>query len=54
MTTDIRPILIVEDDINDIELAIAALRTGNLANPLLIARDGVEALEILNRSSYEA
>jgi len=53
MTSNIRPILLVEDDINDIELISAALRSGHLANPVLVARDGVEALEILHRGRYE-
>jgi CheY-like chemotaxis protein len=53
MTGNIRPILLVEDDINDVELVTAALRAGHLANPLLVARDGVEALKILEESHYE-
>lgn len=53
MASNIRPILLVEDDINDVELVTAALRSGNLANPLLVARDGVEALEILQQCSYD-
>jgi CheY-like chemotaxis protein len=53
MTSNIRRILLVEDDINDVELVTAALRAGNLANPLVVARDGVEALEILTKSTYE-
>lgn len=53
MTSNIRPILLVEDDINDVELVTTALRSGHLANPVIVARDGVEALEILQRGSYE-
>lgn len=53
MTSNIRPILLVEDDINDVELVTAALRSGHLANPVLVARDGVEALEILQRGRYD-
>jgi CheY-like chemotaxis protein len=53
MTTNIRPILLVEDDINDAELVTAALKAGNLANPVIIARDGVEAMEMLRNSRYE-
>jgi CheY-like chemotaxis protein len=53
MTSYIRPILLVEDDINDVELATAALRTGHLANPVIVARDGVEALEILEQGRHD-
>lgn len=53
MTSYIRPILLVEDDINDIELATAALRAGHLANPVIVARDGVEALEILELGGHD-
>ena len=37
-------ILIVEDDPNDLELALIALRKHKLANKIHIARDGEEAL----------
>jgi CheY-like chemotaxis protein len=53
MTSNIRPILLVEDDVNDVELVTAALKTGNLANPVIVARDGVEAMEILSKSRCE-
>lgn len=53
MTSNIRPILLVEDDINDVELVTAALRAGHLANPVLVARDGVEALEILQTRKHD-
>ncbi|HUL14539.1 MAG TPA: response regulator [Terriglobales bacterium] len=53
MTSNIRPILLVEDDLNDVELVTAALRSGNLANPLIVARDGVEALDILSKGRYD-
>lgn len=41
------PILMVEDDRDDLELTQLALREAKVANPLLVARDGVEALELL-------
>ncbi|HUI75910.1 MAG TPA: response regulator [Candidatus Acidoferrum sp.] len=53
MTSNIRPILLVEDDVNDVELVTAALKSGNLANPVIVARDGVEAVEILSKSRYD-
>src|SRR5271157_2766807 len=40
-------ILLVEDDENDIELTLNALRTENLSNRIFVARDGVEALAYL-------
>jgi CheY-like chemotaxis protein len=40
-------ILLVEDNLNDLELALRALRKSNLTNRIQIARDGVEALEFI-------
>jgi two-component system response regulator len=40
-------ILLVEDNQNDVELTLHALRKENLANNIQIARDGEEALEFL-------
>jgi two-component system, response regulator len=40
-------ILIVEDNPHDAELTMRALRKNNLANSVLIARDGAEALDFL-------
>jgi two-component system, response regulator len=40
-------ILLVEDDPNDIELALIALRKNHLANKIQIVRDGEEALDFL-------
>jgi CheY-like chemotaxis protein len=41
-------ILIVEDDPNDIELTLTALGDYNLANEVVVTRDGQEALDYLN------
>ena len=49
MPAELRPILLVEDSPKDVELTLAALQKGGLANPLVVARDGVEALEYLFR-----
>lgn len=46
MTNQIE-ILYVEDNPNDIELTLHAFRKNHLANEILIARDGEEALELL-------
>src|SRR6202050_5292928 len=40
-------ILLVEDDDRDVELTINALEEYNLANEVVVARDGVEALDYL-------
>jgi two-component system response regulator len=40
-------ILLVEDNPDDVELALHALRKENLANHIHVARDGEEALEFL-------
>jgi CheY-like chemotaxis protein len=46
---DIKRILLVEDDPKDIELTLTALGEYNLANEIVVARDGVEALDYLYR-----
>jgi two-component system, response regulator len=40
-----RPILLVEDNPDDERLTLRALRRGNLANPVVVARNGEEALQ---------
>lgn len=40
-------ILLVEDNPRDEELTLRALRKANLLNPVVVARDGVEALDYL-------
>jgi two-component system, response regulator len=40
-------ILLVEDNPQDLELTVRALRKGNLINNIDIARDGAEALEFI-------
>ncbi|NNG02055.1 MAG: response regulator [Desulfobacteraceae bacterium] len=42
-----RKILLAEDDARDIELTLAALEEYNLANRVVVARDGAEALDYL-------
>lgn len=41
------PILLVEDDPNDVELTLATLAENNLVNEIIIARDGEEAINYL-------
>jgi CheY-like chemotaxis protein len=40
-------ILLVEDNPNDLELTLRALRKGNLTNNIHVARDGAEAIEFV-------
>jgi CheY-like chemotaxis protein len=48
-------ILIVEDDPNDVELTLTALEEYNLANEVVVARDGEEALDYLYcRGNFKA
>lgn len=44
---DLKPILLVEDSPKDVELTLAALEQCQLANAVVVARDGAEALEYL-------
>jgi CheY-like chemotaxis protein len=53
MIADVRTILLAEDNANDVELTLAALRENNLINPVVVARDGLEALDyLLQRDRY--
>ena len=45
----LRRILLVEDDAKDVELTLEALTEYNLANEVVVVRDGVEALDYLYR-----
>ena len=45
----LRRILMVEDDPKDVELSLTALEEYNLANEVVVARDGSEALDYLFR-----
>ena len=48
-------ILLVEDNPDDVELTLHALKKNNIVNPVKIARDGQEALDYLFYSGkYEA
>jgi CheY-like chemotaxis protein len=47
--SDLGRILLAEDSDADLELTLAALGEHNLANEVVVARDGAEALEYLQR-----
>jgi two-component system response regulator len=47
MNTDVLDILLVEDNQDDMDLALHALRREKLANNIVVARDGEEALDFL-------
>ena len=47
--TELRRILLVEDDPRDVELTLAALAENHLANEVVVVRDGQEALDYLRR-----
>ena len=49
MLAELKKILLVEDNPNDVELTLEALKEHNLANDVSVARDGVEALDYLYR-----
>ena len=47
MTEKLVEILLVEDNPNDVELTLRALKKNNLTNPIHVVHDGVEALEFV-------
>jgi CheY-like chemotaxis protein len=48
--TQIKNILLVEDDPRDVELTLAALEEHHLANKVMVLRNGAEALDYLRRA----
>ncbi len=47
VNADAVDILLVEDNPNDLELALRALKKRHLANKVVVARDGAEALDFI-------
>lgn len=45
--TEAPDLLVVEDNPDDVELTLRAFRRASLTNPVQVARDGVEALDVL-------
>lgn len=53
MSLHLREILVVDDNDNDVELMLLGLRVLNLANEIVVVRDGAEGLDYLyKRGSY--
>lgn len=50
----LKPILLVEDNPKDLELALIALERSQLANEVVVVRDGVQALDYLHRRNDSA
>ncbi len=50
----LKPILLVEDDARDLELTLVALERSQLANEVIVVRDGAEALDYLLREGTHA
>ena len=49
----LKPILLVEDNPHDLELTLVALERSQLANDVIVMRDGAEALDyLLRRGEY--
>jgi CheY-like chemotaxis protein len=46
---ELKPILLVEDNPNDVELTLAALAKSQLLNEVVVVRDGAEALDYVYR-----
>ena len=53
--TQLRPILLAEDNARDVELVLAALKRNNLANEVVVTRDGADVLDYLHcRGQYQS
>jgi CheY-like chemotaxis protein len=50
----LRPILLAEDNLNDVELTLSALQGLNLANEIVVVNDGRQALDWLCRAGEYA
>ena len=52
--SDLKRILLVEDNPNDVELTLSAFEEHHLANEVVVVRDGAEALDYLFRRGVYA
>jgi len=46
---NLKHILLAEDNGHDVELTLAAMRENNVANDIIVTRDGAQALDYLHR-----
>jgi CheY-like chemotaxis protein len=54
MSPSVRPILLVEDNPMDVDLTSQAFRDHSIANPLIVCRDGEEALHYMDTHAAAA
>jgi CheY-like chemotaxis protein len=54
MITEVKRIMLAEDNANDIELTMTALRENHLLNEVIVVRDGAEALDYLFKRNVHA
>jgi CheY-like chemotaxis protein len=47
VTAELRRILLAEDNANDVELTLSALKTNRVLNEVVVTRDGAETLDYL-------
>ena len=49
MIAELKRIVLAEDNANDVELTLTALRENHVSNEVVVVRDGAEALDYLHR-----
>jgi CheY-like chemotaxis protein len=54
MIAEVKRIMLAEDNANDIELTMTALRENHLLNEVVVVRDGAEALDYLFKRNAHA
>jgi len=54
MIADLKRILLAEDNANDVELTVMALRENHVINEVVVVRDGAETLDYLYRRNAYA
>lgn len=54
MNRRVRPILLIEDNANDVELIITAFKDAGLANEVAVTNDGEQGLDYLHRRGVYA
>jgi CheY-like chemotaxis protein len=52
--TELKRIVLAEDNANDVELTVSALRENRVANEIVVVRDGAEALDYLYKRDGHA